>query len=58
MTFEPSLHLIFSLKFISPIENFFAKVEQLIGVAFAGALPKNVNVDPIVNAIIVVSAFI
>ena len=58
MTSEPALHLIFSLKFVSPLEKFFAKVLHLIGVAFTGVAIKNGKVDPIAKAITVASSFI
>lgn len=44
--------MIFSLKFVSPIEKFLAKVEHLIGAASAGVVPKDGNVTPIVIVII------
>jgi len=43
MIFAPSVHSIFSLKFISPIENFFAKVMHLIGAAFTEVVSKKGN---------------
>lgn len=43
MIFEPSLHLMFSSKFVSPIENFFAKVMHLLGAAFAEVGTKKGN---------------
>ena len=50
--------MIFSLKFVSPLEKFFAKVLHLIGVAFTGVAIKNGKVDPIAKAITVASSFI
>ena len=40
------------MKFVSPISQFFAKVEQSIGAALTGVVPKNIKVVSIAIAAI------